>query len=247
MHFGHQANGECFRPADLAGPQDHVERPAGTHQPAELRRPTPRGNIFSHSFHIHGVQFKIVARNGSASNIKNYEQGWKDTIYIPIRESVTFVAQFNETADDSYPFMYHCHMVNVPRRRASGYRDHPSGVVFQVGLRPSRRLRGYAQLHAGLLLKSADNIKKVLSAWVALRGEHPMQALAGLVDRLCQTLEAHGRVDKIAQDSLAGNHIARQECVDRFGEQRLAESRVALGASQNGCFEISSECHVSVS
>jgi bilirubin oxidase len=70
------------------------------------------GTIFSHSFHIHGVQFKIVARNGQASEVKSYEQGWKDTIYLPIRESLTFVARFNETASASYPFMYHCHMTN---------------------------------------------------------------------------------------------------------------------------------------
>lgn len=70
------------------------------------------GNIFGHSFHIHGVQFKIVSRNGSAAAVKNYEQGWKDTFYIPLNESLTFVAKFDETADATYPFMYHCHMVN---------------------------------------------------------------------------------------------------------------------------------------
>ena len=70
------------------------------------------GSIFSHSFHIHGVQFKIVARNGKASEVKSYEQGWKDTIYLPIRESLTFVARFSETASAAYPFMYHCHMTN---------------------------------------------------------------------------------------------------------------------------------------
>lgn len=70
------------------------------------------GGIFSHSFHIHGVQFKLVARNGSASQVKDYEQGWKDTIYMPIRETATFVARFAETADDRYPYMYHCHMSN---------------------------------------------------------------------------------------------------------------------------------------
>jgi FtsP/CotA-like multicopper oxidase with cupredoxin domain len=35
------------------------------------------GTIFSHSFHIHGVQFKILARNGSASAVGSHEQGWK--------------------------------------------------------------------------------------------------------------------------------------------------------------------------
>lgn len=70
------------------------------------------GGIFSHSFHIHGVQFKIVARNGNAGAVKDYEQGWKDTVYLPIRESLTFVARFDEPADASYPYMYHCHMSN---------------------------------------------------------------------------------------------------------------------------------------
>ena len=70
------------------------------------------GGVFSHSFHIHGVQFKLIARNGSAAQVKNYEQGWKDTIYMPYRETATFVARFDETADSSYPYMYHCHMSN---------------------------------------------------------------------------------------------------------------------------------------
>ena len=70
------------------------------------------GNIFGHSFHIHGVQFKIVSRNGSSSAVKAYESGWKDTFYVPLNETVTFVAKFDETADATYPYMYHCHMVN---------------------------------------------------------------------------------------------------------------------------------------
>jgi bilirubin oxidase len=70
------------------------------------------GNIFSHSFHIHGVQFKIVSRNGSASAVKAYEQGWKDTFNVPINETVAFVARFGDSADASFPYMYHCHMVN---------------------------------------------------------------------------------------------------------------------------------------
>jgi bilirubin oxidase len=70
------------------------------------------GNIFGHSFHIHGVQFKIVSRNGNASAVKSYEVGWKDTFYVPLNESLTFIAKFDEAADATYPYMYHCHMVN---------------------------------------------------------------------------------------------------------------------------------------
>ena len=70
------------------------------------------GNIFGHSFHIHGVQFKIVSRNGSSSAVKAYESGWKDTFYVPLNETVAFIAKFDEAAGASYPYMYHCHMVN---------------------------------------------------------------------------------------------------------------------------------------
>lgn len=68
--------------------------------------------IFGHSFHIHDVMFNIVARNGSAANVGNWEQGWKDVVYLPLGESVTFVAKFDDYADTSHPFMYHCHFGN---------------------------------------------------------------------------------------------------------------------------------------
>ena len=70
------------------------------------------GSIFGHSFHIHGVQCKLVARNGSSSAVRAYESGWKDTFLVPMNESVTFVAKFDEAAPANYPFMYHCHMAN---------------------------------------------------------------------------------------------------------------------------------------
>jgi bilirubin oxidase len=65
---------------------------------------------FGHSFHIHDVQFKIVSR--SDGPVADYEQGWKDTVYVPRGQSVTFVARFDDFASDTNPFMYHCHMSN---------------------------------------------------------------------------------------------------------------------------------------
>jgi bilirubin oxidase len=68
-------------------------------------------NVFGHSFHLHDVEFKIVARNGSASAVGTHESGWKDTFYLPRNESVTFVAKFDDFADSdvNHPYMYHCH------------------------------------------------------------------------------------------------------------------------------------------
>jgi bilirubin oxidase len=69
-------------------------------------------NVFGHTFHIHDVEFKIVARNGSAANVGAHESGWKDVMYVPRNENVSFVAKFNDYADALHPFMYHCHFSN---------------------------------------------------------------------------------------------------------------------------------------
>ncbi len=69
-------------------------------------------NVFGHSFHIHDVQFKIVARNNNPALVKNYESGWKDVVYVPRNESVSFVAKFENFADAEMPYMYHCHFAN---------------------------------------------------------------------------------------------------------------------------------------
>ena len=69
-------------------------------------------NVFGHAFHIHDVQFKIVARNNNPALVNNYESGWKDVFYIPRNESVSFVAKFDHFADDMMPYMYHCHFLD---------------------------------------------------------------------------------------------------------------------------------------
>jgi FtsP/CotA-like multicopper oxidase with cupredoxin domain len=53
-----------------------------------------------------------MSRNGIPNAVKAYESGWKDTFYVPLNETVSFVVKFDEAADTSYPYMYHCHMVN---------------------------------------------------------------------------------------------------------------------------------------
>ena len=67
-------------------------------------------NVFGHCFHIHDVQFKLVSRSSGA--IGAYEAGWKDNFFISKNESVSFVARFVDYADETHPFMYHCHFAN---------------------------------------------------------------------------------------------------------------------------------------
>lgn len=68
-------------------------------------------NIFGHSFHLHDIEFKIVARNGVTTQVGTHESGWKDTFYLPRNESVTFIGKFENFADSdvNHPYMYHCH------------------------------------------------------------------------------------------------------------------------------------------
>jgi bilirubin oxidase len=67
---------------------------------------------FSHSFHIHDIQFNLVSRTGGTGSIANYEQGWKDTLFIAQNSSVSFLARFDGFASNANPFMYHCHFSN---------------------------------------------------------------------------------------------------------------------------------------
>ena len=67
-------------------------------------------NIFGHSFHIHDIQFKIISR--SSGTVAAYESGWKDTVYVPLGETVTVIAKFDDFSSTVNPFMYHCHFSN---------------------------------------------------------------------------------------------------------------------------------------
>ena len=70
-------------------------------------------NIFGHAFHLHDVSFKIISRTGgNLPALRSYEQGWKDTLYVRIGESVSFITKFEDYASSEHPFMYHCHMMN---------------------------------------------------------------------------------------------------------------------------------------
>ena len=68
---------------------------------------------FSHSFHIHDIQFHLISRTGgNNTGIKTYEEGWKDTLFIGQNQTVSFIAKFDGFASDTNLFMYHCHFSN---------------------------------------------------------------------------------------------------------------------------------------
>jgi bilirubin oxidase len=64
----------------------------------------------AHPFHIHDVQFFILDINGSPPPPEL--QGYNDVVLVPAgMGTVRFIAKFNDFANDTIPFMYHCHML----------------------------------------------------------------------------------------------------------------------------------------
>lgn len=71
-----------------------------------LTNQTPIG----HPFHIHDVQFFILDINGNPPPPEL--QGYNDVVFVPGgMGNVRFIAQFSDHANDSIPYMYHCHML----------------------------------------------------------------------------------------------------------------------------------------
>ena len=115
-------------------------------------------SIFGHSFHIHDVEFKIVARNGSATAVGAHESGWKDTFYLPKGESVTFVAKFDDYADLTHPFMYHCHFGNHEDKGMMGQFIVDGTLKTDVENAPSTNYSIYPNpTQDKLFIKLADN------------------------------------------------------------------------------------------
>jgi len=61
----------------------------------------------AHPMHIHDIQFHILTRNGKPPALN--ERGLKDTVLVNPNETVRVITKFENYADDSAPYMYHCH------------------------------------------------------------------------------------------------------------------------------------------
>ncbi len=66
-------------------------------------------SAIAHPFHIHDVQFYILDRDGNTPPPS--EQGRKDVVLVKPQETVRFITVFEDFADDTVPYMYHCHML----------------------------------------------------------------------------------------------------------------------------------------
>lgn len=64
----------------------------------------------AHPFHIHDIQFDILNINGGS--VPAHQRGKKDVVLVMPQQYVEFVTKFENFADDSVPFMYHCHLLH---------------------------------------------------------------------------------------------------------------------------------------
>lgn len=79
--------------------------PLGSTEIWEIRNTTP----LTHPFHIHGVQFRVLDRDGAPPLPQ--ELGLKDTVLVDSGSIVRVITEFSDYADSERPYMYHCHIL----------------------------------------------------------------------------------------------------------------------------------------
>jgi blue copper oxidase len=75
-------------------------------RPGEVERWTFRtkGNA-PHPVHVHGASFQVESRSGGRGRLFEWEQGWKDTVLLNNKESVSVLVRF----DIEGRYLMHCH------------------------------------------------------------------------------------------------------------------------------------------
>ncbi len=95
--------------------------------------------MVGHPFHIHDVHFYILDRNGVPPS--DVEKGRKDVVLIAPYETVRFITKFNDFADTSIPYMFHCHILMHEDDGMMGqfvvgpFTDHTANLDPQPGIK----------------------------------------------------------------------------------------------------------------
>ncbi|MDY0909581.1 multicopper oxidase family protein [Microbacterium sp. CFBP9034] len=66
-------------------------------------------NPLPHSFHVHDTQFRVLSVDGEAPPARL--SGWKDTIALEGERDYRILVRFEDYADPTTPYMYHCHLL----------------------------------------------------------------------------------------------------------------------------------------
>lgn len=66
--------------------------------------------MVAHPFHIHDIEFFVLDINGLPPPPQY--QGLKDVILVLPKDTVRFITRFTTFADNTIPYMYHCHLLH---------------------------------------------------------------------------------------------------------------------------------------
>ncbi|MCH6229402.1 multicopper oxidase domain-containing protein [Microbacterium sp. CFH 31415] len=66
-------------------------------------------NPLPHSFHVHDTQFRVLSVDGRKPPARL--SGWKDTIALEQDREYRLLVRFEDYADPTTPYMYHCHLL----------------------------------------------------------------------------------------------------------------------------------------
>lgn len=66
-------------------------------------------NPLPHSFHVHDTQFRVLSVDGDLPEPRL--AGWKDTIALEQDREYRLLVRFDDYADPTTPYMYHCHLL----------------------------------------------------------------------------------------------------------------------------------------
>lgn len=66
--------------------------------------------MVAHPFHIHDIEFFVVDINGTPPPPQY--SGLKDVILVKPNDTVRFITTFSTFANDSVPYMFHCHLLH---------------------------------------------------------------------------------------------------------------------------------------
>lgn len=94
-------NGMSFMMGDV-----NLEIPLGNKEVWTLVNQT----MIGHPYHTHDVQFNILEINGNPPPA--HMVGWKDVVMVPaMMGTVKYIARFEDHANPTAPYMYHCHIL----------------------------------------------------------------------------------------------------------------------------------------
>ena len=97
----------------------------------EIWQLTNRSGGWFHPVHIHLIDFQVLSRNGSASQVRPFEKGPKDVVYVGENDTVRVAMRFSgPPAGEGWPvpqgrYMMHCHNLV--------HEDHDMMMQFNVG------------------------------------------------------------------------------------------------------------------